>query len=100
MKLIRDKVPELVRATGRELDVRTAGEEEFDLLLRRKLVEEVDEFLGSGEPEELADVLEVVHALAARAGLSTQELEALRQAKAAERGGFVSRLVWDEQWPA
>jgi len=44
--------------------------------------------------EELADVLEVVLALAADLGLDAGGLEKLRAAKAAERGSFSERIVW------
>jgi predicted house-cleaning noncanonical NTP pyrophosphatase (MazG superfamily) len=42
----------------------------------------------------LADVLEVVLALAADLGRDTGGLERLRSAKAAERGSFTERIVW------
>jgi NTP pyrophosphatase (non-canonical NTP hydrolase) len=45
-------------------------------------------------PEELADVLEVVLALAADLGLDAGGLERLRAAKAAERDSFSERIVW------
>jgi predicted house-cleaning noncanonical NTP pyrophosphatase (MazG superfamily) len=52
-----------------------------------KLTEEVEEFIASDyDPEELADILEVLYALAEHAGTSREQLERLRAAKAAERG--------------
>lgn len=90
-KLVRDGIPRLSpTSTYRVLDAAEYGE-----ALRAKLTEEVGEYLADGTPEELADVLEVLHALAARHGLTPEELEALRAQKAAERGAFVGR-VWLE----
>jgi predicted house-cleaning noncanonical NTP pyrophosphatase (MazG superfamily) len=80
--------------------VRIAGGEEYRHLLRAKLVEEVEEFLGSEEPEELADVLEVVFALAAHLGVDRGQMEKLREAKALARGGFADRVVWSGNQPA
>ena len=42
--------------------------------------------------EELADILEVVYALAALNGLSRPNLEAIRRHKKAKRGGFKDRI--------
>ena len=94
MKLVRDKIPEIMRAAGQVAVTHTADPVEFQVLLRHKLTEEVDEFLLSQSPEELADILEVLYALAASLGLDAAGLEALRQAKAEQRGGFAKRIVW------
>src|SRR6266511_1405791 len=63
MKLVRDKIPEIMRAAGQRAVVHTADPVEFQVLLRQKLTEEVDEVLMSQDPEELADILEVLYAL-------------------------------------
>ncbi|MCP2015542.1 putative house-cleaning noncanonical NTP pyrophosphatase (MazG superfamily) [Deinococcus sp. HSC-46F16] len=90
-KLVRDRIPERFPASR----YRVLDEAEFGAALRAKLTEEVGEYLADGTPEELADVLEVLHALAARHGLTPGDLERLRVQKAAERGAFVGR-VWLE----
>ncbi|GAA2412868.1 hypothetical protein GCM10010191_23060 [Actinomadura vinacea] len=92
-KLVRDRIPEIVRAAGRIPEARTAEDGEYASLLRAKLYEEAGEYVASGDPSELADILEVLHALAALHGLSQTDLEHLRATKAAERGGFAGRLV-------
>ena len=94
-KLIRDKIPEIIRASGGDSVTRIAGHAEHRELLRAKLNEEVQEFLESDDDaEELADILEVVLALAEDIGVSRSELEKIRAEKAAERGGFTRRIVW------
>lgn len=99
-KLVRDNIPEIIRRAGEEPAIHTATDEEYGQRLRRKLVEEVDEFLASdNDPEELADILEVVLALAERAGVNAQQLEDLRAGKAAERGTFSQRIVWSGNQP-
>lgn len=42
--------------------------------------------------EELADIMEVIHALAEAHGASVQELERIRAEKADKRGGFKYRI--------
>jgi len=75
-KLVRDKIPEIIRAKGEVPSTRVADSAEYRELLLAKLSEEVQEFLASdGDPEELADVLEVVMALADGLGIGQKELE-------------------------
>jgi predicted house-cleaning noncanonical NTP pyrophosphatase (MazG superfamily) len=81
-KLVRDRIPQIIRADGAEPATCTAGPEEYRSRLRDKLGEEV------------ADVLEVVRALAADLGVDVDQLEKIRQTKASERGGFADRIVW------
>lgn len=92
-KLVRDRIPEIMRTAGDDPEVRAAGDGEDGTLLRTKLFEEAGEYAASGDPEELADVIEVVYALAATAGLTPADLERLRAAKAARNGAFQHRWV-------
>ncbi|MFI5831028.1 nucleoside triphosphate pyrophosphohydrolase [Streptomyces sp. NPDC051578] len=96
-KLIRDRIPEIAAARGHDLAVHTASPTEAAELLLEKLHEEADEVAAADEPrellDELADVLEVVHALAAMTGWTPEDIEAARLRKYAERGGFDRRLV-------
>jgi predicted house-cleaning noncanonical NTP pyrophosphatase (MazG superfamily) len=89
-KLIRDNTVQIMRSRGVELAVRIAHPTERRGLLRLKLVEEVIEFLTSADdPEEAADILEVLLALVDR-----DRLEAIRTEKLVERGGFARGIVW------
>lgn len=92
-KLVRDRIPEMIRQAGRLPVTRVAGDEEYDKMLNRKLWEEVREFAETGKAEELADILEVVKALAQNRGLGLEELMALAEKKAGERGSFKGRII-------
>ncbi|GAB3684192.1 nucleoside triphosphate pyrophosphohydrolase [Salinarchaeum chitinilyticum] len=92
-KLVRDEIPAVIEADGEEPIVHVADDAEYERRLREKLLEEAGEFAESGEAEELADVLAVVDAYREHAEISTEELDRLREAKAAERGGFGDRIV-------
>ncbi len=91
-KLVRDRIPDIIRAEGREPDIKELTGRALTEALREKLAEEHAEFLGAKDAqarlEELADILEVVLALAEREGLSEAELLGLVQAKRATSGGF------------
>ncbi|MEV4436794.1 nucleoside triphosphate pyrophosphohydrolase [Streptomyces sp. NPDC049585] len=96
-KLVRDRIPEIIRSGGAEPVTYVAEGDEYRERLHAKLQEEVAELLEAEEQAvagELADVLEVIHALAVDSGMSVAELESLRSQKARERGGFDGRVVW------
>ena len=91
-KLVRDRIPEIMRDAGGSPRVKELDDAAYHAALRSKLLEETHEFLDSGRSEELADILEVVYALALSEHLTPAELEAMRQKKRSERGGFDRRL--------
>ena len=66
------------------------GEELLDALIA-KLGEEAAELRAAKDSErveELADLLEVIHALAAHLGISLQQVQQKAEIKRAQRGGF------------
>lgn len=92
-KLVRDKIPEVIKADGKECETRIAPKEERLELLEKKLLEEVNEFMEDKNLEELADVMEVLYGLAANMGYSEEELNKKRIEKLEERGGFKEGVV-------
>jgi len=98
-KIIRDFIPTIIRRTGGVARVRTVPSDEAITLLIRKLIEESYEAWQS-DPEhlagELADILEVVDALREHTGISSEELEHVRENKRAKRGGFQNLIFLEE----
>ncbi|RNJ27007.1 nucleoside triphosphate pyrophosphohydrolase [Halosegnis longus] len=92
-KLVRDDVPDLLRRDGKRVATHTADDAEYVERLNAKLDEEIAEYREDGTLEELADVLEVVYALAAAEGATRSELEELRAEKADRNGRFIDRVV-------
>lgn len=91
-KLVRDKVPEIIERDGSKPVVRILENEEYLDVLVEKLAEECREFKETLTLEELADIQEVIGALARAIGADRQELEKVRADKAAKRGGFNNRV--------
>lgn len=94
-KLVRDRIPAIIRRNGGIASVRILSGDDYQPALKAKLAEETDEYLRDETAEELADILEVVYALAACHGLTADELERLREEKAETRGGFAERVFLD-----
>jgi len=91
-KPIRDKIPEIIKDSGYSCNVKTLSNEEFLLEIEKKLSEEVSEYQNDKNPEELADILEVVYRIGELRGISKDELEKIRVKKANERGSFEKNL--------
>ena len=92
-KLIRDKIHEIYQLH----DIHIAEDEEYGEELRKKLQEEVDEFKENDSPEELADIIEVIYAIARFKDISIDELEKIRLDKADKRGSFDKRIILKKQ---
>jgi predicted house-cleaning noncanonical NTP pyrophosphatase (MazG superfamily) len=87
-KLVRDKIPDIIGASGRTPVTRTLeGRELIDRLLD-KLLEEHVELLASESLDEVADMVEVLFALAKQLGEDEEAVLVRRKAKREERGGF------------
>ena len=56
-KLVRDKIPEIIKSEGTVPITHIASDEEYKQKLKAKFQEEVDEFLEDNNKEELADIL-------------------------------------------
>lgn len=95
-KLVRDKIPEIIEQAGNSCRVKVLSEEDYLKHLDAKLDEETAEYQQSNSLEELADVLEVVYAIAEARGSSVEELEAIRSIKAANRGRFKKRILLED----
>ena len=91
-KLVRDRIPEIIEKNGEIPHIRILAEEEYRRCLEAKLDEEVAEFHADQNAEELADILEVVYALAESIGCTREELFSCYEKKHAERGGFQNRV--------
>lgn len=95
-KLVRDKIPHIITSSGKECRTRILDPEEYKQELRTKLIEESEEYVSAANDqealEELADMLEVIRALAEVHGANAAQLDKLRADKAEARGGFQERV--------
>ena len=102
-KLVRDKIPDIIRASGRTPHVTTLAAGPYQAALHDKLHEEVDELSAAGTTdaviEEAADIVEVLIAIAGERGATLDNILDAAQRKRTERGGFVMRLWLDGVGP-
>ena len=94
IKLVRDKIPQILEKKGIHFKIRFVKNKKEKLkFLKEKLLEEVYEFVESGEKEELADILEVIESIKITMNWKTKELEKIRRKKKKARGGFSKMIV-------
>lgn len=91
-KLIRNKLPPRMVEEGVVVNSHTLNQEEYSLKLKEKLIEEAKEVSLAESIEELkielADVLEVIHALLENYQIPFQEIEQARLEKREINGHF------------
>jgi predicted house-cleaning noncanonical NTP pyrophosphatase (MazG superfamily) len=91
-KAIRDKIPEIIQKDGFSCNIKNLSDKEFLVEIEKKLSEEVEEYQSDKNPEELADILEVIYRIAKLRGVSKEELENIRIDKNDKRGSFDKNL--------
>ena len=91
-KLVRDLIPEIIDNSGKTAHTKYLTESEHREELLKKFTEELEEYKQADtkihQQEELADLLELIHALAELDGLDMETIEKTRQEKAHKRGSF------------
>lgn len=92
-KLVRDRIPEIIEKDGKTCVCSVLSQQDYLTLLDQKLNEELTEYQESKALEELADLLEVMYAVASARGSSMEEVEAIRVKKREKRGGFENRIL-------
>lgn len=102
-KLVRDHIPDLIRAEGRVPVIRNLKGKALTIALYEKLIEEHAELIAANDEqhkhEELADLIEVIFALGDQYGVSNYKLLQIAKKKNKEYGGFQKGYFYqgDEQ---
>lgn len=92
-KLIRDRIPEIIEASGSKCEVEVVSDKVALEYLYKKLGEEVEELLIDKNLDEIADVMEVLFAIGKKYGYSEDEVLGRRSEKKDSRGGFEDNLI-------
>jgi predicted house-cleaning noncanonical NTP pyrophosphatase (MazG superfamily) len=92
-KLVRDKIPQLIKESGRSCTSRILNEKEYFDALLDKIVEEIEEYRISGNEEELSDVYEVLDCLVELKEYEPLHLDYLQLIRREQRGSFKDRVL-------
>ena len=80
-KLVRDKIVENIKISGRNPSYRIMDNEEYLKELNKKLLEEAHEFVEENSIEELADVFEVIESIIKIKNINIEEVRKYQQIK-------------------
>lgn len=95
-KLVRDRIPEIIEASGSACVTEILSDEDYLRMIDAKLDEELAEYHKDQNIEELADLMEVIYAAAIARGYTLEQLEQVRAEKAVRRGGFAKKILLKE----
>jgi predicted house-cleaning noncanonical NTP pyrophosphatase (MazG superfamily) len=95
MKLVRDKIPQIIIEDGRNPIYHIAEPEEYKRELFRKVIEELEEFREEPCLEEAADLFEVTYTLIDAHGLNFADVVEMGMAKTKLVGGFNRGIILD-----
>jgi predicted house-cleaning noncanonical NTP pyrophosphatase (MazG superfamily) len=95
-KLVRDRIPEIIEASGRACVIEILSDEDYLHMVDAKLDEELAEYHKDQNIEELADLMEVIFAATIAHGYTLEQLKRVRAEKVAKRGGFERKILLKE----
>lgn len=99
-KLVRDNIPDIIRANGEEPFTRVLTNEEYWEYLLKKDQEELEEVRTAEALEErkkeLADKLEIIIAMAKYSGFTLDEIIQESDRKRQKNGGFENRILLEK----
>lgn len=95
-KLVRDRIPEIIKAKGEEVKFHIADDDEYLIKLKEKLIEEAEEFMQDEDQEEIVDILETIDAIIAFKDFKREEINEIKNKKAEVRGKFESKIILEE----
>lgn len=93
MKLVRDKIPEIIKKSGKKPIVHIVHGDLYNHMLLRKVSEELEEFMQKPSAEEAGDILEVLHSLFSSHNITMEEARTAALDKKSLRGGFEKKVV-------
>ena len=95
-RLVRDNMPEIAKAQGKEYIVEKLDHDVFQEHLDNQLQIELDEYMKNRTLSNLADIAEVIDAIVIAHGMTLDDLATARREKTARYGGFDSHLLLKE----
>ena len=87
-KLVRDRIPEIIEEAGKTHQTAIIDGEHLRGAAFKKLQEEVMEFIENPCAEEAADIMEILHFILGREGITDRQVMTAATVKRIERGGF------------
>ena len=95
-KLVRDNIPEIIKNEGLKCKTRILDDREYEVELRKKLIEEATELYEATNIEdkiyELADIYEIIDYILMTNKIDKREIDNARVKKNMKSGGFEDKI--------
>jgi len=99
-KLVRDNIPNIIKADGKKAQIRILNDVDYELELRRKLIEETTElFEAKTEKDkilELADIYELIEYVLMVNKIDKRKVDIQRVKKNMKNGGFEDKVFLEK----
>ena len=98
-KLVRDKIPNIIKEKKETPVIKILGDDEYKEALEKKLYEEYQEVIeesGEDRVEELADMLEIIKALAKLENKTLDDVIEIANKKVDKRGAFEEKIFLEK----
>lgn len=99
-KLIRDRIPEIVKSKWEQISIFIANQEEFKIKLFEKLIEESKEVIEAKTKseiiEEIADLYEVIDSILENEKIDKEDVLNMQKTKRELRWGFNKKILLKE----
>ena len=87
-KLVRDRIPEIIEESGKTHQTTIIDGEDLKKAALKKLLEEAMEFVENPCAEEAADIMEILHFILEREGITDSQVMTAATVNRIKRGGF------------
>lgn len=98
-KLVRDKIPQIIKNSGRTPSTRVMETDEYRRELYRKVGEEFREYRQAettlDKAEEMADILTVLKAITELDAVFVDDVTRIAKEKSMEKGEFTEKIYLD-----
>jgi len=100
-KLVRDRIPKIIKEDGHECKYHEATDKELEAKLCDKLREETHEFFQNPCAEEMADILEILDEIRRYYNIQLSDVKYQKESKLVNRGGFTKKYIleWTKEKP-
>ena len=98
-KLVRDNIPNIIKEKGETPIIKILDDIQYKSELEKKLYEEYKEVIeasGDDRVEELADMLEIIRALAKLENKSLEDIISIADKKNEKRGAFEDKIFLEK----
>ncbi|MGL4606729.1 MAG: nucleoside triphosphate pyrophosphohydrolase [Eubacteriaceae bacterium] len=87
-KLVRDKIPEIIRSSGRSCEYKILGDSEIKNALKEKLLEKAEIFSVNPSEDELSDIYELLSTIVEKFDYEPMHIDYLKLQNKESKGTY------------